>query len=171
MAITPAASGPSGKAAPSILEGMSSEPITTDTGIELESAPPPAAPLDLLPRGVPRGSAAAAARAVPENPPADPALSSGSTDSGDSAPEESSAAHLTGSSPAVVSEIEEKFARLLHEVHQNRPGDDLEIIRQAWLFCLQQHEGQKRASGEPYAVHPLEVALVLAEHKTRYGTV
>jgi guanosine-3',5'-bis(diphosphate) 3'-pyrophosphohydrolase len=145
---------------------MSSEPITTDTGIELESVPPPAAPLDLLRPGVPMGSAAAAARAVPENPPADPALSSGPpADSGDSAPEESSAEHLTGSSPALVSEIDEKFARLLHEVHQNRPGDDLEIIRHAWLFCLQQHEGQKRASGEPYAVHPLEVALVLAELK------
>ena len=43
--------------------------------------------------------------------------------------------------------MDAKFTRLLHEVHQNRPGDDLEIIRQAWAFCLEQHEGQKRASG------------------------
>ena len=80
-------------------------------------------------------------------------------------PRESSAEHLAGSSPAVVTEVDAKFARLLHEVHENRPGDDLEIIRQAWAFCLQQHDGQKRASGDPYAVHPLEVALVLAELK------
>jgi GTP pyrophosphokinase len=65
----------------------------------------------------------------------------------------------------VVGEVDAKFARLLQEVHENRPGDDLKIIRQAWEFCLQQHEGQKRASGDPYAVHPLEVALVLAELK------
>src|SRR5580700_10076148 len=81
------------------------------------------------------------------------------------APSESSAEHLPGSSAAEVSEVDAKFARLLQEVHRNRPGDDLEIIRKAWAFCLQQHEGQKRASGEPYVVHPLEVALVLAELK------
>ena len=61
--------------------------------------------------------------------------------------------------------MDAKFARLLAEVHRNRPGDDLELIRQAWAFCLEQHEGQKRASGDPYAGHPLEVALVLAELK------
>jgi GTP pyrophosphokinase len=79
--------------------------------------------------------------------------------------EDSSAANLPGSSRAEVSEIDAKFARLLREVHENRPGDDLEIIRKAWAFCLKEHEGQKRASGEPYAVHPLEVGLVLAELK------
>ena len=57
------------------------------------------------------------------------------------------------------------FARVLETVHANRPADDLEIIRRAWAFCQQQHEGQKRASGEPYIIHPLEVALVLAELK------
>jgi GTP pyrophosphokinase len=78
---------------------------------------------------------------------------------------ESYAEHLAGSSPALVNELNTKFSRLLREVHENRPGDDLEIIRQAWLFCLEHHEGQKRASGEPYVVHPLEVGLVLAELK------
>jgi GTP pyrophosphokinase len=68
-------------------------------------------------------------------------------------------------SAKLVGEMDQKFARLLAEVHENRPGDDLDIIRRAWEFCLEQHEGQKRASGEPYAVHPLEVALVLAELK------
>ena len=77
--------------------------------------------------------------------------------------EESSAGHLAGSSAATIDQMDAKFARLLAEVHKNRPGDDLEIIRHAWAFCLEQHEGQKRASGEPYAGHPLEVALVLAE--------
>src|SRR5579862_2810493 len=59
----------------------------------------------------------------------------------------------------------EKFARLLETIRRNRPSDDLNIIRQAWEFCLEHHKGQLRASGEPYVLHPLEVALVLAEMK------
>ncbi len=74
-------------------------------------------------------------------------------------------AHLEGSSAADIELVDDKFQRLLATVHSNRPGDDLEIIRSAWQFCLQQHQGQKRASGEPYIIHPLEVAQVLAELK------
>src|SRR5271155_2593924 len=59
----------------------------------------------------------------------------------------------------------EKFRELLNTVRANRPNDDLEIIRKAWEFCLEHHKGQLRASGEPYVLHPLEVALVLAEMK------
>jgi GTP diphosphokinase / guanosine-3',5'-bis(diphosphate) 3'-diphosphatase len=59
----------------------------------------------------------------------------------------------------------EKFSKLLDLVRANRPGDDLDIIRKAWEFCLEHHKGQLRASGEPYVLHPLEVALVLAEMK------
>jgi GTP diphosphokinase / guanosine-3',5'-bis(diphosphate) 3'-diphosphatase len=80
-------------------------------------------------------------------------------------PEESSASHLAGSSVADILSVDAKFQRLLETVHANRPGDDLDLIRKAWAFCLQQHEGQKRASGEPYVIHPLEVGQVLAELK------
>jgi GTP pyrophosphokinase len=59
----------------------------------------------------------------------------------------------------------DKFRDLLSAVHANRPSDDLEIIRKAWEFCLEHHKGQLRASGEPYVLHPLEVALVLSEMK------
>jgi guanosine-3',5'-bis(diphosphate) 3'-pyrophosphohydrolase len=59
----------------------------------------------------------------------------------------------------------DKFRKLLDVVRANRPGDDLDVIRKAWDFCLEHHKGQKRLSGEPYVLHPLEVALVLAEMK------
>ncbi len=59
----------------------------------------------------------------------------------------------------------EKFGRLLDTICRNRPSDDPEIIRRAWQFCLEHHKGQLRASGEPYVLHPLEVAIVLAEMK------
>jgi len=61
--------------------------------------------------------------------------------------------------------LEARFERLLDTVRTNRPGDDLDLIRSAWAFCLQHHEGQKRASGEPYVSHPLAVSQVLAELK------
>jgi guanosine-3',5'-bis(diphosphate) 3'-pyrophosphohydrolase len=79
--------------------------------------------------------------------------------------DESSASHLSGLSPREIETVDTKFRKLLATVHENRPGDDLDIIRKAWAFSLQQHEGQKRASGEPYIIHPLEVGQVLAELK------
>ena len=93
------------------------------------------------------------------------AASGGEVSAPEGASPESSASYLTGLSESDIKTIDEKFQRLLDTVHANRPADDLEIIRKAWAFCLQQHEGQKRASGEPYVVHPLEVGQVLAELK------
>ncbi|MEY2412355.1 MAG: diphosphokinase / guanosine-3,5-bis(diphosphate) 3-diphosphatase [Acidobacteriaceae bacterium] len=58
-----------------------------------------------------------------------------------------------------------KFRDLLRTMRDNRPGDDLELVRKAYEFSLTHHTGQTRASGEPYLVHPLEVAMVLAEMK------
>ena len=58
-----------------------------------------------------------------------------------------------------------KFEQLLAKVAENRPNDDPEIIRKAYEFSLKHHEGQTRASGEPYLIHPLEVAIVLADLK------
>src|SRR5271157_583675 len=61
--------------------------------------------------------------------------------------------------------IDERFEALLKKVQANRPNEDVSLIRKAWEFCVQHHEGQMRASGEPYIIHPLEVAEVLAEMK------
>ncbi len=61
--------------------------------------------------------------------------------------------------------IDERFEALLRQVHANRPSEDITLIRRAWEFCVANHAGQMRASGEPYIIHPLEVAEVLAEMK------
>src|SRR4051794_20571492 len=58
-----------------------------------------------------------------------------------------------------------KFRDLMKRMQESRPQDDLAIIKKAYDYSLKHHEGQSRASGEPYLVHPLEVALVLAEMK------
>jgi GTP diphosphokinase / guanosine-3',5'-bis(diphosphate) 3'-diphosphatase len=62
-------------------------------------------------------------------------------------------------------QINERFEGLLKQVQANRPSEDVSLIRKAWEFCVKHHEGQMRASGEPYIIHPLEVAEVLAEMK------
>jgi GTP pyrophosphokinase len=58
-----------------------------------------------------------------------------------------------------------RFRNLLKIAKANRPNDDLDIIKRAYEFSLENHSGQQRASGEPYLVHPLEVAILLAEMK------
>ncbi len=58
-----------------------------------------------------------------------------------------------------------KFRELMKRIQENRPHDDLTIVKKAYDYSLKHHEGQTRASGEPYLVHPLEVALVLADMK------
>ena len=58
-----------------------------------------------------------------------------------------------------------KFRDLMKKMQANRPADDLEIVKRAYDYSMKHHAGQTRASGEPYLVHPLEVALVLAEMK------
>ena len=58
-----------------------------------------------------------------------------------------------------------RFRDLLKTVQANRPDEDLSIIRKAYDFSLEHHKGQNRASGKPFLVHPLEVAILLAEMK------
>ena len=58
-----------------------------------------------------------------------------------------------------------KFRELMRRMRANRPNDDLELIRKAYEFSQKHHAGQSRASGQPYLIHPLEVALVLSEMK------
>jgi GTP pyrophosphokinase len=58
-----------------------------------------------------------------------------------------------------------RFRDLLKIARANRPNDDLDVVRRAYEHSLLHHSGQQRASGEPYLVHPLEVAILLAEMK------
>ncbi|MEP6850253.1 MAG: RelA/SpoT family protein, partial [Acidobacteriota bacterium] len=52
---------------------------------------------------------------------------------------------------------------VIEKVEANRPKADIDLIRRAYLFSALHHRGQTRASGEPYLVHPLEVADILAD--------
>ncbi len=56
-----------------------------------------------------------------------------------------------------------RFEDIYETVAKHHPGADLEILRKAYIFSAVEHKGQTRASGEPYLIHPLEVAGILAE--------
>jgi len=56
-----------------------------------------------------------------------------------------------------------RFRDLLRKIRSYRPNEDLSPIRKAYEFSLEHHKGQARESGEPYLVHPLQVATILAE--------
>ncbi|HVR72132.1 MAG TPA: bifunctional (p)ppGpp synthetase/guanosine-3',5'-bis(diphosphate) 3'-pyrophosphohydrolase [Vicinamibacteria bacterium] len=56
-----------------------------------------------------------------------------------------------------------RFEDIYETVRRHHPSADLELLRKAYIFSAVEHKGQTRASGEPYLVHPLEVAAVLAE--------
>src|SRR4030095_11193969 len=58
-----------------------------------------------------------------------------------------------------------RFETLLEKVRSYSPEADLELLRRAYVFSALEHKGQVRQSGEPYLVHPLEVADFLADMK------
>jgi len=59
--------------------------------------------------------------------------------------------------------LAERFDELLEKVRLARPDEDLDVIRRAFLFGCERHAHQRRASGELYIAHPLEVAHLLAD--------
>jgi GTP pyrophosphokinase len=58
-----------------------------------------------------------------------------------------------------------RFEDLVERVRASNPESDVELLRRAYVFSAFEHKGQVRHSGEPYLVHPLEVAAILADMK------
>ena len=54
---------------------------------------------------------------------------------------------------------------LIERVRSYDSGADTEVIRRAYDFSAAVHKGQRRRSGEPYLIHPVEVAGIIAELK------
>jgi GTP pyrophosphokinase len=64
-----------------------------------------------------------------------------------------------------------RFEDLIERVRTANPEADVELLRRAYVFSAFEHKGQIRHSGEPYLVHPLEVAAILADMKLDTVTV
>src|SRR5438874_8174326 len=56
-----------------------------------------------------------------------------------------------------------RFEDILDKVESYKPDFDEELLQRAYIFSAREHRGQVRSSGEPYLVHPLQVAYILAE--------
>src|ERR1700683_1432087 len=54
---------------------------------------------------------------------------------------------------------------------QGRPAADINLVKEAYKFAHKAHEGQFRKSEEPYIIHPVEVAIILAELNADVQTI
>ncbi|WP_294124425.1 bifunctional (p)ppGpp synthetase/guanosine-3',5'-bis(diphosphate) 3'-pyrophosphohydrolase [uncultured Clostridium sp.] len=52
---------------------------------------------------------------------------------------------------------------LLQKIKENCTNVDLDIVSKAFNLAYEAHKEQKRESGEPYIIHPIDVAVILAE--------
>src|SRR5580765_3515711 len=60
---------------------------------------------------------------------------------------------------------------LVDRVRAYDPGADEDVLNKAYVFAMQAHGPQRRASGDPYFSHPLEVAGILTDLKLDTATI
>ena len=63
------------------------------------------------------------------------------------------------------------FERLIKSILKYNPKADVKLLEQAYDVANMAHEGQLRHSGEPFIIHPLRVAYILAELKLDTDTI
>src|SRR3984893_6212581 len=72
----------------------------------------------------------------------------------------------SGRFPAMMRQYE-----LVERVRRYNPHADEDLLNRAYVFAMKAHGSQKRASGDPYFSHPLEVAAILTEFKVDDATI
>ena len=60
-------------------------------------------------------------------------------------------------------EYAEQFQKLEELLKAHNPGVDLTMLEKAFALASEKHKDQKRKSGEPFIIHPVAVATMLAE--------
>lgn len=58
---------------------------------------------------------------------------------------------------------DEIYVKLINRIRSYHPSDNLDMVERAYALAKKAHDGQLRKSGEPYIIHPLEVAYILAD--------
>ncbi len=77
--------------------------------------------------------------------------------------------HEVAAGPALMEEapplpeiVEQGISSLLADVRANSPSANLELVERAARFAAHAHSSDLRKSGEPYVMHPIAVAAILA---------
>ena len=63
----------------------------------------------------------------------------------------------------MLDEPDQIYERLINKIRSYHPSDNLEMVERAYQLAKKAHATQFRKSGEPYIIHPLEVACNLAD--------
>jgi GTP pyrophosphokinase len=64
-----------------------------------------------------------------------------------------------------------RFNDVLERLTSYNPQADIELLKKAYVFSAKVHSGHLRLSGEPYLIHPLEVAGILTQLKLDVASV
>ena len=64
-----------------------------------------------------------------------------------------------------------RFNDIADRVLETHADADIALLERAYVFAAKVHDGQQRLSGEPYLVHPLEVAGILVEMRLDTASV
>jgi GTP pyrophosphokinase len=64
-----------------------------------------------------------------------------------------------------------RFNEIVEKVQAGSPSANLAVLQKAYVYTAKAHQGQSRLSGEPYLIHPLAVADILAEMRLDEVTV
>lgn len=67
------------------------------------------------------------------------------------------------SKPEDFTDPEVLYEKLINTIREYHPSTDLSMVEKAYKLARDAHKDQKRKSGEPYIIHPLCVAIILAE--------
>ena len=71
-----------------------------------------------------------------------------------------------------MAEIDEQlYKELIDKIKTYHPSDDFSMVEKAYKLAVDAHKEQKRKSGEPYIIHPLKVAYILAELELDMETI
>ena len=65
--------------------------------------------------------------------------------------------------PASFTSPEVLYEDLIRGIRRYHPSDDISMVEKAYVIARDAHKDQKRKSGEPYIIHPLCVAIILAD--------
>lgn len=65
--------------------------------------------------------------------------------------------------PSEYEKPEELYDKLIKTIYKYHPSTDIDMIKKAYDIAFEAHKEQKRRSGEPYIIHPVSVAIILAD--------